>query len=242
MEENEKNEKERQSRLPFYLSLVIIATLILLYHFVPSVQEAIVEAWEVLTSGDSRKIADWAEQFGLWGPLIIVLAMIAQMFLFVIPSPILMVVAIIVYGPYMGAVVSLVAIFCASSVGYGIGAYFGSKLIDSFVGSTTNEKIQGFLEKHGFWAVVISRISPFLSNDAVSFVGGSLKMGYWRFIAATMAGVFPLVVLIAVLRENYENMTTGLVIVGIISILGFLAYIWWEKRREGDKGNRSNSG
>ena len=238
MEENEEKENEHRAKWPVYLSLALLVTLILLYIFVPAVQEAVIEAWEVLTSGDSQKIADWAEQFGLWGPLIIVLAMVAQMFLFVIPSPILMVVAIIIYGPHMGAIVSLAAIFCASSVGYGIGAYFGSKLIDSFVGSATNEKMQRFLEKYGFWAVVISRISPFLSNDAVSFVGGSLKMGYWRFIAATMAGVLPLVVLIALLRENYENMTTGLVIVGIISILGFLVYLWWEKRRGRDKENQ----
>lgn len=242
MKENQEKEKEHQSNLPFYSSLVIIGTLTLLYFFVPSVQDAVTEAWEVLTSGDSQKIAEWAGQFGFWGPLIIILAMTAQMFLFVIPSPILMVVAIIIYGPYMGALVSLAAIFCASSVGYGIGAYFGTKLIDKFVGSTTNRKMQGFLEKYGFWAVVISRISPFLSNDAVSFVGGAVKMGYWQFIAATMAGVFPLVVLIALLRENYENMTTGLFVVGIISILAFLAYIWWEKRRERDKEDRANSG
>ena len=239
MEENEGNEEVRQSKWPFYSSLAFLVASTLLYLFVPSVQDAIDEAWEVLTGGDSRQIAAWAEQFGLWGPLIIVLAMIAQMFLFVIPSPILMLVAIIVYGPYIGTIVSLVAIFCASSLGYGLGAYFGSRLVDRFVGSTTNEKMQGFLNKYGFWTVVISRISPFLSNDAVSFVGGTIKMGYWQFIAATIAGVFPLMVLIALLRENYESMITVLVVLGIISSLGFLAYIWREKRRGGDKGNRS---
>ncbi len=40
------------------------------------------------------------------------------------------------------------------------------------------------MDDYGFWAIIVTRINPFLSNDAISFVGGLLRMGYWKFIGA----------------------------------------------------------
>src|SRR5690606_40001541 len=121
-----------------------------------------------------------------------------------------MVVSVIAYGPVKGALIILVAIFCASSIGYGIGAYFGTPLIDRLLGDRSKTKVQGFLEDYGFWAIIITRLSPFLSNDAISLVAGILKMGYWRFIGATMTGIIPLTLLIAYLGENNDRLINGL--------------------------------
>ena len=64
----------------------------------------------------------------------------------------------------------------ASSVGYILGHYFGQFFADKILGRKTEQKIEGFLEDYGFWAVAITRFNPFLSNDAISFVAGVLKM------------------------------------------------------------------
>jgi uncharacterized membrane protein YdjX (TVP38/TMEM64 family) len=226
-----KVEKETPSKWPLYLSIVLVATVILLYFLIPSIQQFFTEAWDVLVSGDQQRIATWVEQFSWWGPLVIVLAMIAQMFLLVIPTPLLMVVTVVAYGPYLGTAIILVAIFCASSFGYALGAYFGAPVMKRFLGEESEKKVESFLEKYGFWAVIVTRLSPFLSNDAVSFVGGILRMGYWRFIGATMLGIVPLTVLIAYLGENNDRLKTGLIWVGIVSLVGFIGYIWWDKRK-----------
>src|SRR5690606_21819818 len=145
-----------------------------------------------------------------------------QMFLLVIPTPLLMVVTVVAYGPYTGTAIILVAIFCASSIAYALGAYLGAPVMERFLGVESEKKVEGFLERYGFWAVIITRLSPFLSNDAVSFVGGILRMGYLRFIGATMLGIFPLTVLIAYLGENSDRLKTGLIWVSIISLIGFI--------------------
>ncbi len=62
------------------------------------------------------------------------------------------------------------------------------------LGTKTEGKIANFIDDYGFWAVFITRLNPFLSNDAISFVAGMLRMGYWKFISATLAGIAPLTI------------------------------------------------
>src|SRR5690606_23190243 len=149
-----KEKNEKSSKWPLYLSIILGAAVILLYFLNPSVQQFFTESWDVLVSGDQQRIATWVEQFSWWGPLIIVLAMIAQMFLLVIPTPLLMVVTVVAYGPYTGTAIILVAIFCASSIAYALGAYLGAPVMERFLGVESEKKVEGFLERYGFWAVI----------------------------------------------------------------------------------------
>lgn len=224
--------EQKQTKLPLYLSIFVVGSIVLLYFFVPSVNHFFKEAWGALSSGDEKQVSQWVEQFSWWGPIIIVLAMIAQMFLLVIPTPLLMVVSVIAYGPWKGGAIILVAIFCASSVAYAIGSYFGTPVIERLLGKKSKDKVEGFIEDYGFYAVIITRLSPFLSNDAISFVAGILKMGYWRFIGATMIGILPLTALIAYLGEDNNRLINGLIWVSVISLVGFVGYVWWDRKRK----------
>ena len=220
----------KQSKAPLYISIAIIAALVLSYFFVPQVQEFLSNGWDVLTSGDKQRTREWVSQFGWFGPIVIIITMILQMFLIVIPSPLLMVVAILAYGPWMGAGILFVAIFLASSIGYFIGRYFGPVIVEKLIGYKTEKKISDFIDDYGFWTVIVVRLSPFLSNDAISFVGGVLKMGYWKFIGATMIGISPLIIFVAYLGGDYERLKTGLVWTSIISLVLFIAFIYWDKK------------
>lgn len=231
-----KEERRKQSKWPLYLSIVLVALLIILYFFNTDVNQFFKEAWEVLSSGNEKRIAKWVEQFSWWGPLVIILVMMVQMFLLVIPSVVVMVVSIIAYGPVIGTIVILISIFAASSIGYAIGKSLGTPIIERILGAKSKEKIEGFLTEYGFWAVIITRISPFLSNDAISFVGGILRMGYWRFIGATLLGILPLTLLIAYLGETNGRLKSGLIWVSAISLVGFILYVWWDQKRTKNEG------
>ena len=87
------------------------------------------------------------------------------------------------------------------------------------------------MEKYGFWAVIITRLAPFLSNDAISFVGGILRMGYWKFIGATLAGILPLAALIGYLGENRERLKSGLIRVSVISLVLFIGYVIYNRKK-----------
>lgn len=224
-------ESVKKSKLPLYISLGIILILTGAYFLIPEVKEALQEAWDVLTSNDEERIKNWVDQFGWLGPLVLILAMILQMFLFVIPTIGIMVVSILAYGPVWGSLIVLVAVFAASSTGYFIGRYFGPVIVEKLIGKKSEKKVSGFIEDYGFWAVVITRFNPFLSNDAISFVGGVLKMGYWKFIGATLLGITPLIVYIAIVGENTESLKTGLLWGSLVSLVIFIGYVYWDKKR-----------
>ena len=225
----QKENNPKKSNLPKYLFLFLIMGVVLSYFIFPSVEEFFKEAWDVLTSDDERRIKDWVQQFGWFGPVVIVLAMVLQMFLIVIPSIALMVVAILAYGPFIGSVIALAAVLIASSTGYLIGRLLGENVVVKMIGKKSEEKVVYYVDEYGFWAVVITRLNPVLSNDAISFVGGMLRMNYWKFIAATSLGIAPLILLIAYLGESNERLKNGLLWGSVISLVAFVGYVVWKQ-------------
>ena len=221
----------KKSKAPLIVSGIIIIGHVAAYFFIPGVRNFLTEAWTVLTSNDEERITNWVSDFGWMGPTMLILAMVAQMFLIVIPSVALMVVSILAYGPIFGSLIIFAAIFTASSVGYFIGRYFGPVIVEKLIGPSNKIKIEDFIEDYGFWAVIVTRINPFLSNDAISFVGGILKMGYWRFIGATLVGIAPLTIFIAIIGKSTDGLKTGLLWGSLVSLAIFILYVWWDKKK-----------
>lgn len=227
---NKEKTKNSRSRWPLILSGLLILGLVTLYFLIPDFQNFVKEAYEVLTSDNEKSISNWVNDLGIWGPIIIVVSMTLQLFLIVIPSFILMVVAVLAYGPFWGAAISVLAIFVASTVGYSIGRFLGEVAIDRLIGESKKEKLELYVNKYGIWTVIITRLAPFLSNDAISFVGGVLRMGYLRFIGATLAGIIPLAALIGYFGENTDRLKSGLIWTSGISLVLLIVYIIYDRK------------
>ncbi|MBD2716192.1 TVP38/TMEM64 family protein [Microvirga sp. STR05] len=224
--------RRRSSRLPLYLSLSFVVALVATYFFWPAFQAAVQEAFSALKSGEQARISAWMEQFGNWGPVVLVGLMVVQMFLFVVNVVALILVAVLAYGPWWGSLLALAGVVMASTVGYGLGRLMGESFVARLLGRSTEKKVIGIVERYGVWAVVIARLSPALSDDAISFVAGTARMGYWKFMGATVAGVVPLIALLAYLGEESNRLKTGLLWVSGVSLLLFGGYIWWDQRRQ----------
>ena len=235
MEKDIKTASVSKSKAPLYISLALVASIVARYFLIPSVQEFLDKAWAVLTSGDEKRITQWVDGFGWFGPVVLILAMIIQMFLIVIPSVALMVVSIIAYGPIWGSLIVFAAVFSASTIGYITGRYFGPVIVERLIGEQNEQKIADFIDDYGFWAVIVTRINPFLSNDAISFVGGILKMTYWKFIGATLVGIAPLTIFIAILGRSTDQLKSGLLWGSLVSLVLFGAYVFWDKNKRKNK-------
>jgi uncharacterized membrane protein YdjX (TVP38/TMEM64 family) len=104
-----------------------------------------------------------------------------------------------------------------------------------------------FTEAYGSWVIVIFRLSPFLSNDAISFIAGAIRMRFWRFLIATTIGIVPLIVLLAWLGESGGRMRIGLGALAALTAVLFAIYVWLERRRkkksppEGELSNETDS-
>lgn len=208
-----------KSKFPLFITSIIVVLGLFVYIFIPEAQIWMNEAIGVLISNDQERIKSWVTTFGWFGPILLVLAMIGQMFLVLIPTTVLLVVCILAYGPVWGSGIALLAIYAASSAGFFIGRAFGSVTVETILGSKAKTKSMNFLEKYGFWAVFITRLNPFLSNDVVSIVGGMIKMDYWKFTAASLAGITPLILILAFFGESTQALTNLFVGSGVVLVI-----------------------
>jgi uncharacterized membrane protein YdjX (TVP38/TMEM64 family) len=204
------------------------------YLLVPGVREFADEAYAVLGSGDRARIERWVRGFGAWGPAAILLQMVAQTVIPVIPSVLMMVVTVLAFGPLWGGLLTFAGLLLAAAVAFGLGRALGPATVGRLIGERTERKVEAFVERYGAWGVIVARISPVVSTDAVSFVAGLVGMRFARFLLATAAGTIPLTVLVAWLGTDVDRMQTGLVWVSVISLAAFAAYVAYDRRRRPD--------
>lgn len=235
--------KERIKKPKYWLiavSAVVLLTPVVLYFILPGWQNWINEAWAVLTSKNEARIEAWVNDLGWYAPAAIVALMTIQMFLFVIPSWLLMVISVMAYGAFAGGALAVFAVAVASAIGYGIGKAAGEPAMKKVLGEKKDAWIRKETDRYGFWAIIITRLNPLLSNDAISVLGGALRMGFWKFLMATLAGIIPLVIIIGLLGHNAESMKTSLFWLSGVSLLGLGFKIWWDKRQDRHEAEASD--
>lgn len=216
---------------PLLITLGFFAGLGVVYAFSPDLQQEVKQAFAYAKEGERQALAEWFKQFGYWGPVGIVLFMVLQMFLIVFPSWLPMIVANIGYGPIGGTLIAILAVACASTVGYILGRSLSQPLIDRLVGKKQGRKLEGLVGRYGFGIVVLFRLSPLLSTDAISIVAGALRMPYWRYMLATLAGITPLAAAIAYFVKDLDQLERGLYWLGGAGLLLYGIYIWLDLRR-----------
>lgn len=223
-------------------SVLVLIILLSCYFFIPAVNGGINEAFEILTSGDEARIKDWVSDFGLWGPLVIIVGMVASMFLFVVPNLLLLIISSVSYGPLWGSLISLVAVFISSTVAYSLGYWIGPSVLKRLVGSNVHEKMTRLVRMYGVGVIVLFRMSPLLSNEAISFIPALLRMKYKKFILATLAGSVPVIAILAY-TAGEGNFKTVMIWLSIISLVGYVVYLFIGQRvRSRRKKNRKAEG
>ena len=224
----ERRRPIKKGPILIYLSLAVLFAAC--YFFIPQFKQEIDTAVDVLTGEDEERIQRWVSTFGIMGPVVLVVGMMVQMFLFVIPNVLLMMIAIVSYGPVWGAVISFVGVFAASSLGYFIGGKLNKVTLARFVSLKNQRKIGEFIQDYGMGTIMITRMCSF-SNDALSFVAGMLKMDYKKYILSTLIGITPLIVTLAIFGKN-EKIEWALIWITAASLVMLVVYIIIDKKRK----------
>ena len=218
-----------------FISLLVFGILGLCYAFIPSFKSVTQELWSALLAGNTKEVQKIISGFGFWGALILVLIIVLQMFLIVVPSWLPMVVAALAYGFIEAVAISVSGVFIASSLGYVLGLQIGHHNIKRISGKKNYKKLSFWVKEYGFLSVLLFRISPFLSNDAISFIAGGMKMNFLKFIGATLAGIIPLSVAIAYFSSSINQLKESLYYIGGAGILLYGIFIWLDYRKRKSK-------
>lgn len=230
------------SRWPWIVSIGLVVVLVGLYFVWPGYEWVIDRTYSLVRQGEQRELRDWVQDFGVWGPVLILTLMLAQTLLPVIPSILVMVVSVLAYGAWWGAALAWVGLMASATVAYAIGRALGTGVVDRIVGERAERRIGGYVRRHGTLAVLAARVSPALSTDAVSYAAGIVRMQPLRFLAATGMGIVPLLVAIGWLGADVDRPGSGLLWISIVSIAAFVAWVVVDRVRHGRPEGATRSG
>lgn len=80
-----------------------------------------------------------------------------------------------------------------------------------------------FFDKYGKYAILIARLLPFISFDAISYAAGLTEMSFWAFFWATGVGQLPATIVYSILGQNIGNIAKmGLwIFSGVVALIVF---------------------
>jgi uncharacterized membrane protein YdjX (TVP38/TMEM64 family) len=142
---------------------------------------------------DMAHLRAQVDAWGLWGPFFLILAMAAAIVFSPIPSGPIAVVAGAAYGPLLGTALVVAGSLLGAVAAFSIARCIGYETLRCWPAARRmlHKLDDGRSQTRLMALVFFSRLVPFVSFDAVSYVAGLTPLAFWRFGLATFAGVVP---------------------------------------------------
>lgn len=129
-------------------------------------------------------------------PLALIAALVAVLVVPIIPASILQLGSGLAFGPVWGLVYALLADVAGSAVGFGIARRWGTRSIQRWVKPETAAAVERMARRLSWQGVILLRLLPGPAYPLVSFAAGLSALGLGRFLAASVVGVLPAMVLL----------------------------------------------
>ena len=185
---NNKKTVRKYSRL---LILLAAALLLVVYLAVPGVNSAVTEAVAVLGSANLDKVAAYIRSFGGWAMAFSFALMVFSSLIAPLPAFMITLSNAAIFGWWQGAILSWSSAMVGSALCFGISRALGRDVVEKFAGKGALASVEGYFEKYGTKTILICRLLPFVSFDAVSYFAGLTPMGFIPFFIATGIGQTP---------------------------------------------------
>lgn len=203
--------------------LSVLVVLLLIYFLVPPVKNNINHVVVLLSTLNIPAVKDYIISFGIWGPLISIILMMFQSIAAPLPAFVITFANAYVFGWMWGAVISWSGAMLGAILCFYITKIYGRPAAEKFVSSKLLDKTDKFFDEYGNYAILIARLLPFISFDAVSYAAGLTNMEFWSFFWATGIGQLPATIVYSILGENIDQMAKfGLgIVTGFIALVAF---------------------
>jgi len=137
---------------------------------------------------DQAAVTASMDRLGIWGPVILSILFILQVFLAFIPGQALMVACGFLYGFWGGFLLSWLSLVAGGEIAFVLarryGRTFAEKWISPNVLAGWNKTAQG--QGIGFFAITL--VLPLVPNDAMCYVAGLGRISHRRFSIANLLG------------------------------------------------------
>ena len=183
-----KNKKSNLIRLGL---LLVIALVLAVYLAVPSVNTFVNEAVAVLGSANLDAVAEYIRSFGPWAVAFSFALMVFSSILAPLPAFMITLSNAAIFGWWQGAILSWSSAMAGAALCFFISRILGRDVVEKIAGKGALAGVEGYFKKYGTRTILICRLLPFVSFDAVSYFAGLTPMGFLAFFVATGIGQTP---------------------------------------------------
>lgn len=162
--------------------LSVIAVLFAVWLFRDSIQD--VFAW----FGDRDAVIDTMQHAGIWGPAILGILFVLQVFLAFIPGQALMVASGFLYGFWGGFLLSWLSLVAGGEIAFILARRYGRNFAEKWISAPILERWDQAAKGQGITFFAITLVMPLVPNDAMCYVAGLGKITRVRFTIANFLG------------------------------------------------------
>jgi uncharacterized membrane protein YdjX (TVP38/TMEM64 family) len=167
----------------------------------------------------------WLAHAGTGSALLIAALLASDVFL-PVPSSVVMVLSGAAFGVLPGAAIALVGSVGGEWLGFDLVRRYGRRMSARLVGDDEVARLDRFFERHGAVAVIVTRPLPGVM-ETISVVAGLSTMGRTTFLAASLVGTIPIVLIYAyagAMSREVGSLLPAVIMLVALSGAGWLAY------------------
>ncbi len=138
--------------------------------------------------GNREAVVNSVEQLGVWGPVVLIVLLVLQVFLAFIPGQALMIACGYVYGFWAGLLISWLGLFGGGQAAFFLARRFGRPFAERWIAPEVISKWDKAANGQSVGFYILSLVLPIFPNDAMCYVAGLGKISFRRFSVANSLG------------------------------------------------------
>ncbi len=174
-----------------WITLGLILLAVLLYFCVPAVKNTVDTITSVLGSANVDAVIEYIRSFGAFAVVVSFCLMVFSSLLAPLPAFLITVSNAAIFGWWQGAILSWSSAMVGAALCFLIARALGRDVVEKFAGKGALAGVEGYFEKYGSKTILVCRLLPFVSFDAVSYFAGLTPIRFWPFFLATGLGQLP---------------------------------------------------
>lgn len=244
-EKNPAPEAKGLKRSRPYIMLGMIVVVLLIYFFVPSVNQAIKRMLTPLTSGRVDAVIEYLRSYQGYAALVSAALMVLSSVLAPIPAFLITLSNSVIFGWWKGALLSWSSAMLGAALCFWIARWLGRNAAEKLAGQTVLRGVEQYFEKYGSKTILICRLLPFVSFDAVSYFAGLTPMKFWPFFLATGLGQTPATIVYSYvggqLSGGAQKLFIGLLTLFALAIFVTILRGLWQVGNRRDKAKTTSA-
>ena len=204
--------------------LLALAVVLIVYLAVPAVNDFINNAVAVLGSANLDAVAEYIRSFGGWAMAFSFALMVFSSLIAPLPAFMITLSNAAIFGWWQGAILSWSSAMVGSALCFCLSRGLGRDVVEKIAGKGALAGVESYFKKYGTKTILICRLLPFVSFDAVSYFAGLTPMKFLPFFIATGIGQTPATIVYSyvggMLTGGAKFLMIGLLCLFSLAILG----------------------